>query len=141
MQAKIYLSEIRKLDRKISNKQIELDALKALITSITPMMKEINVQSNGSQDRLGETMAKIIDLQREINNKIDEYVDRKLEAIRLINLLEDDISISILIQRYINYKQWDEIAESLSYTRQGIIKKHGQALLDFEKVYKRVDAS
>ena len=126
MQAKIYLSEIRKLDKKISNKQIELDALKSLVTSITPMMKEINVQSNGSQDRLGDTMTKIIDLQCEINNKIDEYVDRKLE---------DDICINILIQRYINYKSWDEIAESLSYTRQGVIKKHGKALLDFEKVY------
>lgn len=141
MQAKIYLAEIRKLDRKIDNKQLELDALKALVTSITPTMKEINVQSNGSQDRLGDTMTKIIDLQREINNKIDEYVDRKLEAMRLINKLEDDICINILIQRYINYKSWDEIAGSLSYTRQGIIKKHGKALLDFEKVYTRVYAS
>lgn len=135
MKAKNYLLEIRKLDRKIDNKQIQLDSLKALTTSITPTLKEINVQSNGSQDRLGDTMAKIIDLQREINDKIDEYVNRKLEAIRLINKLEDDISINILIQRYINYKSWDEIAESLSYTRQGVIKKHGKALLDFEKVY------
>lgn len=135
MQAKIYLSEIRKLDRKINNKQIELDALESLVTQITPMIKEINVQSNSSQDRLGETMAKIIDLKNEINNKIDAYVDRKLEAMRLINKLEDDISIHILIQRYINYKSWDDIAESLHYTRQGIIKKHGKALLDFEKVY------
>lgn len=134
MKAKNYLLEIRKLDRKINNKQIELDSLRALVTSITPTLKEINVQSNGSQDRLGETMVKIIDLQHEINNKIDEYVDRKLEAIRLINKLEDDISINILIQRYINYKSWDEIAVSLSYTRQGIIKKHGKALLDFEKL-------
>lgn len=133
MQAKIYLSEIRKLDRKITNRQIELDALESLVTQITPMIKEINVQSNSSQDRLGETMVKIIDLKNEINNKIDAYVDKKLEAIRLINQLEDDISINVLIQRYINYKSWNEIAESLNYTRQGIIKKHGKALLDFEK--------
>lgn len=134
MKAKDYLLEIRKLDRKIDNKQIELDALRALITSITPQLKEVNVQSNGSQDRLGDTMVKIIDLQNEINREIDRYVDRKLEAMRLINKLEDDISINILIQRYINYKSWDEIAESLSYTRQGVIKKHGKALIDFEKV-------
>lgn len=134
LKAKVYLSEIRKLDRKINNKQIELDALEALVTSITPTIKKINVQTNSSQDRLGDSMAKIIDLQCEINKEIDKYVDLKLEAIQLINKLEDDICINILIQRYINYKQWDEIAQSLSYTRQGIIKKHGKALLDFEKV-------
>ena len=134
MRAKNYLTEIRKLDRKIANKQMELESLKALVTSITPTLKEVNVQSGGSQDRLGDTMAKILDLQNEINRDIDKYVDRKLEAIRLINKLEDDVSINILIQRYVNYKRWDEIAESLHYTRQGIFKKHGQALLDFEKV-------
>ena len=78
MKAKNYLLEIRKLNRKIDNKQIQLDSLNALITSITPTLKEINVQSNGSQDRLGDSMAKIIDLQDEINREIDRYVDRKL---------------------------------------------------------------
>lgn len=133
MKAKNYLLEIRKLDRKINNKQIELDALRALVTSITPTLKEINVQSNGSQDRLGDTMVKIIDLQNEINREIDRYVDRKLEAIRLINKLEDDISANILIRRYVNYEPWEKIAEALHYTRQGINKKHGYALLEFEK--------
>lgn len=135
MKAKIYLQEIRKLDRKINNKQIELESLRALVTSITPTLKEVNVQSNGSQDRLGDTMVKIIDLQNEINEQIDKYVDRKLEAIRLINKLEDDVSANILIRRYINYESWETIADALHYTRQGIHKKHGQALLDFEKVY------
>ena len=135
MKAKTYLQDIRKLDRKINNKQLELESLENMITSITPKLKEVNVQSSGSQDKLGEIISKIVDLQNEINREIDRFVDRKLEAIRLINLLEDDVSISLLIQRYINYRRWDEIAESLNYSRQGIIKKHGQALLDFEKVY------
>ena len=138
MNVKRYLTEIRKLDRKISNKQLELESLKALVISITPKLKEANVQSGSSQDRLGDTIAKILDLQNAINLEIDKYVDRKLEAIRLINLLEDDISVNILIQRYINYKHWEEIGESLGYSRQWIIKKHGKALLDFEKVYTRV---
>ena len=135
MRAKTYLQQIRRLDRKINNKQIQLESLRELVTNITPILKDINVQSNGSQDRLGDTMAKIIDLQNEINNEIDLYVNRKLEAIKLINAMEDDISINILIQRYINYKMWDEIADNLNYTRQGVLKKHGQALLNFEKVF------
>lgn len=135
MRAKTYLQQIRRLDRKINNKQIQLESLRELVTSITPILKDINVQSNGSQDRLGDTMAKIIDLQNEINNEIDLYVNRKLEAIKLINAMEDDVSINILIQRYINYKRWDEIADNLNYTRQGVLKKHGQALLNFEKVF------
>lgn len=135
MRAKSYLQQIRRLDRKINNKQVQLESLRELVTNITPILKNINVQSNGSQDRLGDTMTKIIDLQNEINNEIDLYVNRKLEAIKLINAMEDDVSINILIQRYINYKRWDEIADNLNYTRQGVLKKHGQALLNFEKVF------
>ncbi len=133
MKAKSYLQQIRRLDKKINNKQMQLESLQELVTNITPILKDVNVQSNASQDRLGDTMAKIIDLQNEINNEIDLYINKKLEAIKLINTIGDDVSISILTQRYINYKRWDEIADNLSYTRQGVLKKHGQALLNFEK--------
>jgi len=135
MQAKAYLQEIRKLDRKIQNKQMEVESLRELLLSITAHTKEINVQSSGPGDKVGDNVAKIIDLQDEINADIDKYVDRKLEAIRKINELGNDDYAGILIRRYVKYEDWNTIAEALGYTRQGIAKKHGLALLEFEKVY------
>lgn len=134
MQAKLYLQEIRKLDRKIENKQMELEHLRALLESVTPKLKEVNVQSSLEKDRMGDNIIKIMEFQDEINKDIDRFVDRKLEAIRIINMLEDDEAISLLIRRYVAYEDWEDIANALHYSRQWVDKKHGLALLELQKI-------
>lgn len=134
MKAKAYLQEIKRLDKKIENKQMEIASLYDLIQSVTVPVKEVNVQSNGEQDKLGSGVSRIVDLQNEINADIDRYIDRKLEAIRLINRLENDDYINILVRRYVNYEEWQTIADNLHYTRQWIDKLHGRALLEFQKL-------
>ena len=134
MRAKAYLIEIGKLDRKIENKQMEIEHLRGLLESVTPRLKEINVQSSLDGDKMGDTIAKIIELQEQINAEIDKFVDRKLEAMRLINQLGDDDCINILIRRYINYEEWEDIAQALHFSRQWVDKKHGLALLEFQKI-------
>lgn len=134
MYAKTYLQEIRKLDRKIENKQMELEHLRTLLESVTPKLKEVNVQSSLEKDRMGDNIIKIIEFQDEINKDIDRLIDRKLEAMRLINKLEDDDSINLLIRRYIAYEEWEDIANALHYSRQWVDKKHGLALLELQKI-------
>ena len=134
MRAKAYLIDIGKLDRKIENKQMEIEHLRGLLESVTPRLKEINVQSSLDGDKMGDTIAKIIELQEQINAEIDKFVDRKLEAMRLINQLGDDDCINILIRRYINYEEWEDIAQALHFSRQWVDKKHGLALLEFQKI-------
>ena len=134
MKAKAYLQEIKKLDMKINNKQLQLQSLWDLAQSITSTIKEVNVQTSKTVDPMADTVSKIIDLQDEINRDIDKYVDKKLEAIRLINQLENDEYISILIRRYVNYEEWKHIADEMHYTRQSIVKKHDKALLDFQEI-------
>ena len=134
MKAKIFLQEIKKLDKKIENKQMQIKSLYDLIQNITAPIKDINVQTSGNGDAIGNAIVKIVDLQNEINAQIDEYVNRKLEAIRLINMLDNDEYINILFRRYVKYEEWQVIARELHYSRQAIDKKHGLALLEFEKV-------
>ena len=80
-----------------------------------------------------DTMAKIIDLKREIEIDISKYLEMKFMAIKLINQMENDSYAGILLRRYVNYEEWQKIADDMGYTRQGINKKHGLALLEFEK--------
>ena len=134
MKAKAYLQEIKRLDVKINNKQLQLQSLWDLAQSITSTIKEINVQTSKSVDPMGDTISKIIDLQDEINRDIDKYVDKKLEAIRLINQLENDEYISILVRRYVNYEEWGTIADKMHYTRQSIVKKHDKGIADFQRI-------
>lgn len=134
MRAKAFLQEIRRLDRKIENRKMEIESLYELTSSITVAPKDVNVQSGGDQDRLGSTVARIVDLQNEIAADIERLAERKIEAIRMINELDNDEFICILIRRYVRYQEWQVIADELHYSRQAIDKKHGLALSEFQKL-------
>lgn len=134
MKAREYLQQLRKMDLMIINKKTQILFLWDMARSITSTLKEVNVQGSGSADPMADTVAKIVDLQTEIKSDIDSYVEAKLEAIRLINMVDNDEYISILFRRYINYDSWRMIASDMHYTRQSVIKKHDLAIDAFQKV-------
>lgn len=134
MKAREYLQQLRKMDLMIINKKTQILFLWDMARSITSTLKEVNVQGSGSADPMADTVAKIVDLQTEIKADIDHYVEAKLEAIRLINMVDNDEYISILFRRYINYDSWRMIASDMHYTRQSVIKKHDLAIDAFQAV-------
>lgn len=134
MKAREYLQQLRKMDLMIINKKTQILFLWDMARSITSTLKEVNVQGSGSADPMADTVAKIVDLQTEIKGDIDHYVEAKLEAIRLINMVDNDEYISILFRRYINYDSWRMIASDMHYTRQSVIKKHDLAIDAFQAV-------
>ena len=141
MTAKKHLQEIRRLDRKIENKKMELASMYELAQSVTATIKEFPVSASGDQDRLGATVAKIVDLQNEISADIENCAERKMDAIRMIDEIGNDEYINILVRRYVRYETWAKIADDLHYSRQAIDRKHGLALLEFQKLLTEFDAN
>lgn len=76
---------------------------------------------------------KIIDLEREIDRRIDEYVDLTREIETAIDRIDDDRYRDILRFRYINGWSWERIAREMHYDRRQITRLHGLALLEIEK--------
>ena len=76
-EAKRMLQQVRLFDIHINSKLEELDKLKALTMKITTTIKPDVVSSGGNQDKIGDAVAKIVDLQDEINQAVDDYIDRK----------------------------------------------------------------
>ena len=60
--AKKYLNRIRMYDARIENGLQELSDLEEMVTRITPVLKQDVVSSSSSQDKLGDTVAKIASL-------------------------------------------------------------------------------
>ena len=86
MDTKQYLGQIERLDRMIQNKLSEIAQLKHMATSITAAPKEVNVQVSSGKDRLGNTVAKLIDLEKETDRLVDEYIDKRKRIIEQIYL-------------------------------------------------------
>lgn len=129
--AKEYLSQIRKIDSNIKKKSSELYQLKTMATSITVASDNERVQSSGSQDRLGNTVAKIVDAERAIDRMVDEYIDRKRVIINEICSISDDRYNDLLYYRYVSNMNFSEIANVMHMSERHILRLHGEALKAF----------
>ena len=134
-EAKEYLEQIKWYDVLIDSKLEELTTLNSVVKRITPVM---NTTGGGSatsnQDRLGDTIAKIVDLQEEINRDVDMFVDRKREAAKLLKKITQAEYFQVLHKRYVLYESFEKIATEMNYTYRGVCYVHGRALQAFDKV-------
>ena len=80
MDIKEYLNQIQRYEKVINNKLEEIEHLKSLATSISASAYGIErVQTSGSQDKIGDTIAKLVDAQRELaDRKIAESLTPEL---------------------------------------------------------------
>lgn len=136
MTPKEYLQQIRKLDILIDHKNEQLCDLKLRVTSITPSYEGERVRSSGSQDKLGETVTKIMMLKDEINSDIDQLVDLKREIMKIVDSLGNPEMINLLYRRYFKYEKWEKIAYKMNYSIRGVHKLHGKALQEIDEKIK-----
>ncbi len=134
--AKAYLRKIELLDARINNKLSDLHALRTLTTKITATISPVAVSSSGSQDRLGNAVAKIVDLQEEINRDIDAYVDLKKEVASILENIQDADQLNVLYKRYVEYKPWEQIACEMNFTYRNVCYIHGKALQAVDVILK-----
>ena len=132
-QAKDYFAQIRKTDRLIQRLKGTVATLRSGLTSQSYELKPDKVQSSGAKNPLESTMIKIVDLEGQINARIDELVSMKQEAFDRIRNVPDLDQQNILIGRYIQLKEWDDIAAELNFSIKWTIELHGKALLAFAK--------
>jgi DNA-directed RNA polymerase specialized sigma subunit len=126
--AKSYLRKIKLLDAHIDNKLNDLATLRTMVTKITATITPVAVSGSGNQDKLGDAVAKIVDLQDEINRDIDRYIDAKREVSAVLEKLQDPDHVKVLHKRYIEYKPWEQIACEMHCTYRNVCYIHGKAL-------------
>lgn len=136
-EAKEYLEKIKWYDVLIDSKLEELATLNGIVKRITPVMNTTGGGSaTGNQDKLGDTIAKIVDLQEEINRDVDIFVDMKREAAKLLKQVKNADFYKVLHMRYVQYKSFVHIAVEMNLTERGASKLNGRALQAFDKVLK-----
>lgn len=135
MDTKQYLGQISRLDRMIKNKMTELSQYKDLIYGLSGVVNEERVQKSPDFDKMTGKVAKVLKIESKIDELIDEYVDKKNLIISQIDSIENETYYEILFARYIEKKTFEKIADEMMYSWRQIIRLHGKALQEFEKMY------
>lgn len=135
-EAQEYLRQVQKLDANIDSKLEQVAHLKAMSLKITTTLKQDVVSGGGNQDKIGDAVAKIIDLEEEINRDIDAYVDKKREICRVIEAVEAADQMEVLQKRYLLYESWEQIALEMHCTYRNVCYIHGRALQAVTEIMK-----
>lgn len=128
MTPKEYLEQAIYLDQRINSKLTQAENLRSLATKVTTVYSDTPHNPAPDCQRLEKTIAKIIDLENDINKDIDKLIDLKKEITETINEIPDLRHRTILEMRYLSFRTWEQIAVALSLDLRWVHRLHSRAL-------------
>ena len=128
MTAKEYLSRYRFINDGINSKLMQVEELRSKAQTVSGG-NSTGTHSSQPYDRIGEITAKIVDLEREINEEIDRLVDIQREIRETIAAIPEERLRTLLEYKYLNCMTLEEIAVRMNYSYKQICRLHGKALL------------
>lgn len=119
--------QYRQAVRRVKAAQDHLTELRAIAEHITP-----NYGSTGGGqacgDKLGDAVARIVDAEARVDAEIELLIATEREIDRVIKSVDDDKLRTLLYERYINGKTWEQVAVRMNYSYRHTTKLHGTAL-------------
>lgn len=87
------------------------------------------------KDSLSEYVARLVDKEKEVLEAMDEYNEVLDSRVKQINGLSKAEYISVLTERYINRKNFEQISVDIGYSYYRTCHLHGEALEEFTEKY------
>lgn len=132
MKAKETLNDIRKMGMEIDSLQEEIMLLRQEAEGLKAM--ELSDMPKGGRQRdASDIIAHVADLQQERFNLMLERIKKREQALLVIARIDSSDYRTLLLQRYILCKSWDDIVDLMHYSYSGVFKLHGAALKAFEQ--------
>lgn len=130
MTPKEYLNQAYRLNELIESSSREVEKLRALATKISSFdTSKTPVQSTKTGDAsFTQIVEKIADLEKQINNEIDCYIDLKKEIREVIKQVQNKDEQILLRYVYIEFLTWDEAADKMNFSRAHFGRIHSRAL-------------
>ena len=136
MSSKEFLNKMRYIDMMINCKLEQVAELRSMLLPGAVRYDKDKIQTSPSADVISDTMLKIMELEEKINADIDKLVEMKIVARDKIERMENNVEKVILYKRYFGNESFENIAVECGYSWRHIHRLHGEALKNFDKIYK-----
>jgi DNA-directed RNA polymerase specialized sigma subunit len=128
-----FLLQLRKIDKLIENKLIEIEQWKSMATDITARMGGDRVKSSGSQTRMADAVERYVDIEAEIKRDVDRLMEAKKDVVSVIEQLHAQ-EYDILHKIYVQYFTFYEVADILGISYSAVTTAHGRALKNVQHI-------
>lgn len=128
--ARKYLDKLRVLDSKINFKREELAEVKSTLGHSARGHLE-RVQTSISVDGICQEVIRYLYMETDLSDCIAEFLTEKEKIVSGIFSLENSKYIDVLTQRYVKFKDFEDIAEYTGYSLRHLMRLHKKALIAF----------
>lgn len=132
MEAKAYLEKARNINLQIDSKLEQVYALRQLATKASSALSPVPPSGTPNPHRLEETIARMMDMEHEVDEAIDGLVELKADIMKAISRVPDDRERVVLELRYLAFRDWAAIAETLGLHVRQVYRLHEDALKNIE---------
>ncbi len=139
MTAKEYLGRLRSLELRLLANANEIENLTNIATHITSAINSDGIHTTGTtSDKLGNCVARIVDLQHEIDADIENLEKLRCEIISSIDNVQTTKHRELLRMRYVSHMTFEEIAVEMDISFRHTTRLHGRALQEFAQKNKKI---
>lgn len=123
-----YLKKFMILDKEIKRKIEEISDWRGRLERITALYSDETKGGGSIYDHKESLMAKIIDLENEVNADIYKLVDIRNAIVQAIESVENDKERLLLEYRYLDGKTFEAIADEMNYNWRWIHRIHKRSI-------------
>ena len=114
----------------------EISRYEALLMTIPAMPYDKDkIITSGDQDKLGASVARILDEKNNLDRMMNMYIDKKNRIIRQIESMKDPQYLKILSLRYVKFNELYKLVNVVGYSYTQVKNIHRAALKEFERIY------
>ena len=132
MEAKAYLEQARNINIQIDSKLEQVSALRQLAIKASSTLSPVPPSGTPNPHRLEETIARMMDMEHEVDEAIDGLVELKADIMKAISRVPDARERVVLELRYLAFKDWASIADALGLHIRQVYRLHDEALKHIE---------
>ena len=134
MTAKEYLWRVRDAERELKQLEQAYTQARADILHLKGIAYDADKVTGGKIGDLSDAIAALEGYAQRLNAKLDELINLRETAKKLIDTLKDGRYREVLTLRYLDGQSWEQVAVTMGYTYRGVTGLHGKALKVFGEI-------
>lgn len=127
-EVKDWLNRGHKINREMEHLNMSVANLRSRAVSITTNYGGNTVAGTKDPHKMDSDLAAVERYAEIVRDRIAELSEVSGEITRVIRQVKDNRERAVLIDRYLNFFSWEQIAVSMDYTYRNVIYIHGAAL-------------
>ncbi len=134
MTVKEYLRRVRDAERELRAVEREYQRARDDITNLKAMEYDGDKVTGGKIGDLSDAIVTLEKYAERVNARWDELIAFREEAKKQLEQIKDWRYRAVLEQRYLLGESWEQIAVGMGYNYRWILRLHGKALQEFQKL-------